>query len=119
MVYITVATRTEAERLGRTLLQERLVACINLVGPISSRYWWQGKVESVREMLVVAKTRAGLAQAVIQRIKAIHSYKVPCVVTIPLHAGNPDFMRWVAQETRSAQRRSSSCARARRASQSG
>lgn len=119
VVYITAANRAEAHRLGKTLLAERLVACVNVVGPISSHYWWQGKIESAREMLVLAKTRAGLAAAVIQRVRTLHSYAVPCVVTLPIHKGNPDFLRWIEAETAVRHRRVPSSGRVRRAGRSG
>ena len=105
LVYITAADRREARRLGTALLRERLVACINLVGPIESYYWWQGKVETAREWLLLAKTRASLTAQVIARVKVLHSYQTPCVVTLPLTAGNPAFLKWIGQETRPPRRK--------------
>ncbi len=100
LLYITTAHRAEARRLGQTLLRERLVACVNLLGPVESHYWWQGQLENSREWLLLAKTRATLAAAVIKRVKALHSYTTPCVVTLPLAKGNPAFLTWLAAETR-------------------
>ena len=119
IIYITAAHRREARYLGNTLLRERLVACINVVGPISSSYWWKGKIESSREILLLAKTRARLGAAVIRRVKALHSYTVPCVVTIPVRTGNPDFLHWIEQETAPHHRRALSPGRGRRAGRSG
>ena len=115
LVYITAADRREARRLGAALLSERLVACTNLVGPIESHYWWQGKLETAHEWLLLAKTRASLAQQVIARVKALHSYQTPCIVTLPLTGGNPDFLAWIGQETRPPPRQLSR-ARVRRSS---
>lgn len=100
LVYITAADRREARRLAAALLRERWIACANLVGPIESHYWWQGKLETAREWLLLAKTRASHAAQVIAKVKALHSYETPCVVTLPLTAGNPDFLRWIGLETR-------------------
>ena len=104
LIYLTFANQGEARRLTKVLLQERLVACVNIVGPISSRYWWQGRLTTSREVLVLAKTRATLAPAVIRKVKTLHSYDVPCVVTLPISKGNPAFLKWIAAETKNKSR---------------
>jgi len=101
LVYIMASNRSEANRIGRVLLRERLVACVNIVGPISSMYWWRGRLTKSREVLVLAKTRATLAQRVIRKVQALHSYDVPCVITLPIRRGNPHFLRWLGVETNS------------------
>jgi periplasmic divalent cation tolerance protein len=118
LIYITAANRPAARRLGAALLRERLIACSNLVGPIEAHYWWQGKMESAHEWLLLAKTRASLAAQVIARVKALHSYQTPCVVALPLTAGNPAFLKWIGQETRPPLRKLSP-GRARRAGRTG
>ena len=105
IVYTTTTNRREAERIGQILLRERLVACVNLVGPITSSYWWNGRIAKAREVLVLAKTRATLARAVIRKVQAIHSYDVPCVVTWPINQGNSAFLRWIEAETSPALRK--------------
>ena len=104
LLYLTAANQTEARRLAKVLLQERLVACVNIVGPILSRYWWQGKLTTSREVLVLAKTRAALAQSVIRKVQTLHSYDVPCVVALPIIEGNPAFLRWIGTETKTKSR---------------
>ncbi len=118
LVYITAADRKAARRLATTLLRERLIACANLVGPIEAHYWWQGKMETARECLLLAKTRAALAKKVIARVKELHSYETPCIVTLPLTAGDPDFLKWIEKETQPP-RRKVSRGRARRANRTG
>ncbi len=105
LVYVTAANRREARRVGAALLRERLAACVNLVGPVESQYWWQGKIETAREWLLLAKTRASLAKPLMARVKALHSYQTPCIVTLSLTAGNPAFLKWIGAETRPALRR--------------
>jgi periplasmic divalent cation tolerance protein len=105
LVYITTASRAEAERICQALLQDRLVACVNIVGPISARFWWQGRIAKSREVLVLAKTRAALARAVIRKVKSVHSYAVPCVATLSISQGNPDFLKWIASETQTQRQR--------------
>jgi periplasmic divalent cation tolerance protein len=99
-VYVTAKDKAEALAIGRTLVEERLVACVNIVDNLHSLYWWQGRVQESAEAAFIAKTRGDLARAVTERVKALHSYEVPCVVFLPLVDGNPDFLDWIAAETR-------------------
>jgi periplasmic divalent cation tolerance protein len=99
LLYITAANRDEAEKIANALVEERLAACANILGEISSIYWWQGKLTTDREVALTLKTRADLVEAAITRVKALHSYTVPCIVALPLLAGNPDYFAWLAAET--------------------
>ena len=98
-VYVTASSRTEALAIGRTLVEERLVACVNVLDRVRSLYWWEGKVQEEDEALFVAKTRPELVRKVVARVKELHSYQVPCVVALPVADGNPDFLDWIAAET--------------------
>ena len=100
LVYITCRDRDEALRIGKALVEERLAACANVHGAIDSFYWWEGKLETGSEVALIAKTRADLVEALTARVKALHSYSVPCVVALELTGGNPDFLRWIDAETR-------------------
>ncbi len=99
LIYITAPGREDALRLGRALVEERLAACANLVGPITSIYWWEGRVNQDDEVALVLKTRADLADRLIDRARALHSYSCPCVVALPITAGNPAFLEWIGTET--------------------
>lgn len=81
------------------MVEERLAACANVVDGMTSVYRWQGKLASETETVLILKTRQGLAEAVIARVNALHSYECPCVVVLPVIAGNPAFLDWIAQET--------------------
>lgn len=98
-VYMTAASREEAKRIGRTLVEERLAACANVLDGMESVYWWQGRLTEEREAVLVAKTRADLVAALTERVRALHSYTVPCVVALPILDGNPAYMEWLANET--------------------
>jgi len=100
MVYITAANEAEAAKLARGLVEARLAACANILGPIRSFYWWDGKVQEEGEIALVAKTRAELVDALTTKVKELHSYSVPCIVALPIAAGNADFLDWIGQETR-------------------
>ena len=98
-LYITARDRRQGRKLGRALVEARLAACANVIAGVESFYWWEGRLAADNEVVVIAKTRADLVQAAVERIKAVHSYSVPCVVALPIVAGNPDFLAWLARET--------------------
>jgi periplasmic divalent cation tolerance protein len=100
LVYLTASGPAEAEAIGRRLVEKRLAACVNILGPIRSLYWWEGKIQDEAETAFIAKTRDDLVEALIAEVKAAHSYQVPCVVALPIVAGAPDFLAWIAAETR-------------------
>lgn len=100
LVYITAADGAEASRLARALVEERLAACANVLPGHRAFYWWQGKLEEGEEGALIVKTRRALLDALTARVKALHSYSVPCVVALPIQGGNPDYLRWLAEETR-------------------
>lgn len=97
-IYITTGDEDEARRIGRTLVEERLVACVNIL-PIKSIYRWKGKIEEEGEAAMFLKTRAELAERVIERVKELHSYEVPCIVSLPIEKGNPDYLKWIEEST--------------------
>lgn len=110
-LYVTTATRREAQKIGRDLVRGRLAACVNILGPIRSVYRWKGKLCDSREVAMLVKTRAALADEVIARVKALHSYDVPCIVVLPIRKGYPAFLKWMADETRAVTARSDGTAR--------
>ncbi|OAN43912.1 dihydroorotate dehydrogenase [Paramagnetospirillum marisnigri] len=99
LIYVTASGREEALNLARVLVESRLVACANVLDGATSLYWWEGKVAEEREAVMICKTRSALVQAVIHRLKELHSYDCPCVVVMPIATGNPDFLAWVDAET--------------------
>ncbi len=100
LLYITAANEAEAERIAEALVGEQLAACANILPHVASIYRWRGRIERAREVVMIAKTRGDLAEAAIARVIALHSYEVPGVVVMPIEAGNPDYLRWLADETR-------------------
>jgi periplasmic divalent cation tolerance protein len=94
-VYAIFANTEEAERIGRTAVEERLAACINILGPIRSIYRWQGAVETADEVAAIFKTSHLQADALIARIAAMHSYDVPCIATWPIDKILSSYAEWV------------------------
>ena len=103
-IYVTTGSDDEARRIGRTLVEEKLAACSNIV-PIKSIYRWQDKIEEADEVAMFIKTRSELADRVIDRVKELHSYEVPCIVTFPIEKGNPDYLKWIGESTKPARKR--------------
>lgn len=99
-VYITTKDEEEAKKIGRILLEKRLVACVNIVPRIQSLYWWEGKIQDESEALLIAKAPAGKEDEIIRTVKENHSYSMPCVNFLPVLKGNPDYIKWIKEETK-------------------
>jgi periplasmic divalent cation tolerance protein len=99
-VYITACDKAEALKIGRMLVEERLAACANVIDNMTSVYWWEGKIEDSAEVVLIAKTKQELVESLISRVKELHSYSCPCIVSWPISAGNPDYLRWIDKETK-------------------
>ncbi|MGD2175299.1 MAG: divalent-cation tolerance protein CutA [Candidatus Brocadiaceae bacterium] len=97
LVMVTCGSSGEAESLSRKLLDERLIACVNIAGRIRSLFRWEGAVARESESLLLMKTRRELLGKLCERIKELHSYEVPEVVAFPIVEGNPDYLNWVEE----------------------
>ena len=98
-VYAVFANGEEAERIGRQVVEERLAACLNILGPCRSIYRWQGAVETADEVAAIFKTTDRQAEQLMTRIAALHSYDVPCVVVSPIDKLLVDYAEWVEGST--------------------
>jgi periplasmic divalent cation tolerance protein len=94
-VYAVFANAEEAERIGRAVVEQRLAACINILSPIRSIYRWKGKVETADEVAAIFKTHHWQADALIERIAAMHSYDVPCIAVWPIDKILARYAEWV------------------------
>ncbi|MBL8029106.1 MAG: divalent-cation tolerance protein CutA [Fibrobacteres bacterium] len=99
ILYVTAKDTIEAEKIGRTLVEEKLCSCANIIPGMHSIYNWKGNVEESEEAVLILKTRSSLNETVTGRIKTLHSYECPCVVALPIKAGNTDFIKWIIDET--------------------
>lgn len=100
LVYVTAPTVDEAERMGRTLVEERLAACVNLIPGITSFYWWEDQVQREGEVLLLVKTQSRLLERLVTRVRELSGYEVPATSALPVVGGNPEYLRWVVQEAR-------------------
>ena len=101
-VYTTFPSIVEAEEAGRALVAQRLCACVNILPGMISYYWWQGAIERGEEAVMIVKTRAALAEDVRAAVKELHAYAVPAILVLPVEGGDPDYLAWLAEETKPA-----------------
>ena len=99
-ILTTAATPEEAARIARALVEERLAACVQVLGPITSTYRWKGAIETSQEWQCWIKTRRVLYEQVEQAIRRLHSYEVPEVLAIPVVAGSRDYLAWLDGEVK-------------------
>ena len=98
-VITTTATEEDARQIVRGAVERRLAACGQVLGPISSTYWWQGAIESAGEWLCLLKTTASRYEALAAYISAEHSYDTPEITATPITRGSPDYLSWITAET--------------------
>ncbi|MEW6219003.1 MAG: divalent-cation tolerance protein CutA [Thermodesulfobacteriota bacterium] len=97
-VMTTTETREQAEAIADRMVRERLAACAQVLGPISSTYWWQGKVEQAQEFLCLLKSRQDRFADLEAAIRAVHPYQVPEILAVPVAAGSAAYLSWLAAE---------------------
>ena len=99
LIYITTGSRDEALLIARELVEGRLCACANILAGTTSLYHWEGKVCEDDEVSLILKTRDDLVERLVEKVRDLHSYDCPCVVSLPIHGGNADFLDWIDAET--------------------
>ncbi len=97
-VVTSVGSRTDAQAIARTLVERRLAGCVQVVGPITSTYWWEGKVEEAEEYLCLIKTRQDMFTTLEATIASLHPYDVPEILALPVSAGSQRYLDWLKSE---------------------
>jgi periplasmic divalent cation tolerance protein len=95
IVMVTTASKEEAETIAQRLLEAKLIACANIIGPVSSRFLWSGKIDKAEEYLVFMKSRRDLFEKLSESVKALHSYEVPEIIVFPIVAGSKAYLDWL------------------------
>jgi periplasmic divalent cation tolerance protein len=95
LMYMTAPTREVAGQIAKALVLEKLAACVNIIGQAESFYMWEGKLENSQEVVMLAK--AIDTDAVIKRVKSLHPYEIPCIISLPVNAGDNQFINWVKE----------------------
>ena len=96
VLYVTASSDDEAERIATSLLEKKLVACVNIIPKVKSIYWWQKKIEQSDELLLVMKSVSDNVERIVTEVKSLHSYDVPEVISMPIHGGNSDYLDWIS-----------------------
>ena len=95
IVFVTVPSRADGERIAEAVVREQLAACVNILGPLRSIYRWQGEVCRDDEHLLLIKSTRARYPALEARVKALHSYETPEVIAIPIELGSTEYLRWL------------------------
>ena len=95
VILITTGSEEEAHRIADQLLNQRKAACVNIVPRVDSLFWWQGKLDSAQESLLVIKTKTSKLKEITELVKKVHSYEVPEVIALPIIGGNEDYLKWL------------------------
>jgi len=101
IVLVTAASQDEAERIGRRLVDDHLAACVNIVPEIRSLFFWEGKTQQEREVLLICKSRQPLLEKLIATVQSLHSYSVPEIIAVPIVGGSGDYLAWLNRSTES------------------
>ena len=97
IMFSTVSSEEEAKKITQTLLEEKIVACVNIIPSVESHFWWEGKIDTAKEMLLIIKTLEKNIPFVTKRIKELHSYKVPEIIAVSIIGGNNEYLRWIGE----------------------
>lgn len=95
VVLVTTPASDIAGQISQLLLEKKKAACVNIISNINSSFWWQGKIETQKERLLIIKTRTDLLDDIIKMVKKVHPDKVPEIISLPVVGGNPDYLKWM------------------------
>ena len=99
-IYMTAGSKEEANNIGKVLVEARLAACVNIIDNMTSIYRWEGSVQQDSEVVLIAKTVETLVPQLIEKVKSVHSYECPCIVSLPVSDGFPPFLDWINSEVK-------------------
>lgn len=95
VVLVTCANKKEAKKIATVLLEKKLAACVNIIDKINSFFWWEGKIDKAKEMLLLIKSKKKLFQKLVKTIKTLHSYAVPEILALPILSGEKKYLEWL------------------------
>lgn len=100
LAFITASSQKEASNIARALVKNKLAACVNILGKVRSFFWWQGKIERADEALLIIKSKKTKLPRIIKLVRAMHSYQVPEIITLPITGGYKPYLRWIDASVR-------------------
>lgn len=95
VVFITAPEEEQAKKIADQLLSKRLIACVHILPKASSLFWWQGRIDSAEEVLLILKTKEDLLDEVVKTTKKLHSYEVPEIIALPIIGGSEEYLEWI------------------------
>ena len=99
---MTCRNKKEASKISGALLDKRLISCASSISGVGSRFWWAGKIDSAREVMVIVKSSVKNFRKIEKEIKKLHSYEVPEIIAVPIIAGSADYLRWIGKSVKTA-----------------
>ena len=96
IVIVTTSSKSEAEKITQSLLEAKLIACANIVGPVLSHFRWSGKINKAEEYLILMKSRRGLFEQLSEVVRSSHSYEVPEIIALPIINGSKPYLGWLS-----------------------
>ena len=100
IVLVTAKDAAQANKIAQGLLQQKLVACANIVKGVESLFWWQGKIDKAAEVLLILKTKKSLFKKLESAVKKLHSYQTPEIIALPIAAGSAKYLQWIKESVR-------------------
>ena len=100
LIFVTCKDKKESAKISRELIKNRLAACVNIVDKVDSLFWWKGKVDRAKEVLLIIKSRKDKLAKIIKLVKAIHSYACPEIIALPVIAGYKPYLKWLDESVR-------------------
>jgi len=100
LILVTAANKREARKIAKALINNKLAACVNIIGKVESLFWWQGKVDRAFEAILVVKSKKAKMPKVIKLVKSMHSYAVPEIISLPINSGFKRYLGWIDESLR-------------------
>ena len=97
-IYMTAGSKDEAQKIGNELVISKLAACVNILENMNSIYMWHGEIQNDREVVMIAKTTEACVPKLVEKVKSLHSYDCPCIVSLPVSGGHQAFLDWIQEE---------------------
>ena len=99
-IYMTTGSKDEAKKIGEELVASRLAACVNILDNMNSFYRWDGEIQNDTEVVMIAKTTEDRTPELVEKVKSMHSYDCPCIVSLPVLGGHQPYLDWIAEEVK-------------------
>ena len=99
-IYMTAGNKAEAQKIAKALVENRLAACVNILENMQSVYRWENEIQEDTEVVLIAKTTERLVSELIEKVKSLHSYDCPCIVSLPILDGYAPFLNWIHDEVK-------------------